>query len=265
MGNFVSKQGYTPKLGKNKTELPYSGHMEEKTTKTAQEQWRNEYIETIGRNVREYRDRLGFSAQQLSDRTEKAGFKIPRSSIANIETAVKKSYPIHEMVTLASALGLPLANLLANPYRALELVRPLGNAEPTPAYLCGGSTFDIRVILAGGSETELTYAADLVARLSDLYTARAYSEERADNYARQVNDGPLFPEFAISTEEAERLAEGYRHSASNFERVANQITELMGQKGVGWWTFEEHQLPKDMSRTAFWRSAVQNALMREQV
>lgn len=235
-------------MGKNKTKLPYSGHMEEKTAKTAQEQWRNEYTETIGRNVREYRDRLGISAQQLSDRTEKAGFKIPRSSIANIETAAKKSYPIHEMVTLASALGLPLNNLLANPYRPTELIRPLGNSVPLPAYLLGGSQGELDMIYNSGTATDITTAAQIVADLSEAYTEQ-WQYERLNQDVRELLDSPTLPPNVNATrEDLQALSRMYSKFAESRSLEAGVTVDMFIDRAMEWWEYENHVVPPALRR-----------------
>lgn len=235
-------------MGKNKTKLPYSGHMEEKTGKTAQEQWRDEYTETIGRNVREYRDRLGISAQQLSDRTEKAGFKIPRSSIANIETAAKKSYPIHEMVTLASALGLPPNNLLANPYRPTELIRPLGNSTPLPAYLLGGSQAERDAIFSAGTSTDLTAAAQLIADLAQAYTEQWQYEKLRQDIEELLKAPVLPPNVNTTRESLEALVGMYSRLTEARGVNAGETIDMLIDRSMEWWEYENHIVPSPLKR-----------------
>lgn len=248
LGNCVSKQDYTLEMGKNKTKLLYSGHMEEKAVKTAQEQWRNEYTETIGRNVREYRDRIGISAQQLSDRTDKAGFRIPRSSIANIETAAKKSYPIHEMVTLASALGLPLNNLLANPYRPTELIRPFGNSTPLPAYLLGGSQAERDMIFNSGTGTEVTHAAQLIADLSQAYTEQWQFKTLKDDVEKLIAAPALPPHVKSTKEDLESLVRMYANLAEARSIDAGETIDMLIEKSMTWWEFENHVVSPALKR-----------------
>lgn len=206
--------------------------MEEKTTKTAQEQWRDEYISTIARNVREYRDRLGISAQQLSDRTEKAGFKIPRSSIANIETGAKKSYPIHEMVTIARAFGLPIQGLLASPYHADELIRPYGDMEPIPAYNYRITPQEMELAQKSPLATVVTTAAESVGLLAESYSDYWLQQELIAFYNRMGH--------AVQDSESQQNIEHHHLIAEMELGTQRDLLKYFDSEGITVWSFENH-------------------------
>jgi transcriptional regulator with XRE-family HTH domain len=52
------------------------------------------------------------SAQQLADETERLGYGISRSQIANYESGRKKSLDVAELLVIAAALGVPPLQLL---------------------------------------------------------------------------------------------------------------------------------------------------------
>jgi len=86
--------------------------------------WPAEWAWQIGRNVATQRAKVGISARELSDRcTAIAGYPIPRSTIANLESGRKESMPVHEIAVIARALDVP----------PLRLLFPLGTEETVEA------------------------------------------------------------------------------------------------------------------------------------
>lgn len=81
--------------------------------------WPANWTAAIGKTVRLVRERQKLSAQQLSVRCAVAGYPIPRNTIANLENGRKETLPLHELVILARALGVP----------PVELLYPIGQTE----------------------------------------------------------------------------------------------------------------------------------------
>ena len=55
------------------------------------------------------------SAQQLADETERLGYGISRSQIANYESGRKKSLDVADLFVIAAALGVPPASFTGGP------------------------------------------------------------------------------------------------------------------------------------------------------
>ncbi len=63
------------------------------------------------------------SAQDLSNGCEEAGYLIPRSTIANIESGRKETVSLQELTVIAYVLGVPPLMLIFYPYDAAEVVQ----------------------------------------------------------------------------------------------------------------------------------------------
>ena len=79
------------------------------------ESWPDEITARIARAIKDLRgDRSG---QWLSDRTERLGHRVSRSTISEIETGRRKSITIADLIILARALDtVPLALIYPGPY-----------------------------------------------------------------------------------------------------------------------------------------------------
>jgi transcriptional regulator with XRE-family HTH domain len=56
------------------------------------------------RNVRRLRDRRGWTAQQLSERTGQVGYLVPRSVLANLESGRRHVVTVDELASFAAVL-----------------------------------------------------------------------------------------------------------------------------------------------------------------
>lgn len=74
--------------------------------------WSQAWAAEIGQNIQRIRKTLGVSASRLSEACSDLGYGIPRSTIANLESGRKESVPVHELVVIAEALGVPPLHLL---------------------------------------------------------------------------------------------------------------------------------------------------------
>lgn len=66
----------------------------------------------VGQAVKALRGRV--SAQALSDRTADLGLRVPRSTIADMETGRRRHVAVHELLMLAAALGTTPSDLLTH-------------------------------------------------------------------------------------------------------------------------------------------------------
>jgi hypothetical protein len=72
--------------------------------------WAEEQARTIGQAVRELRGKK--TGQWLSDETERAGHRVPRTTISELESGKRKSVSTAELCLLAWALKVPPVRLL---------------------------------------------------------------------------------------------------------------------------------------------------------
>jgi transcriptional regulator with XRE-family HTH domain len=76
------------------------------------DEWPAQWSKQIGTRLQRYRKAAKLSASALSERCSEAGYPIPRSTIANLESGRKEAVPVHEVVVLAKALAIPPLALL---------------------------------------------------------------------------------------------------------------------------------------------------------
>jgi transcriptional regulator with XRE-family HTH domain len=74
--------------------------------------WDEALHERIADAIRAARRQSRMSAQQLADETERLGYRISRSQIANYESGRKKSLDVAELLVIAAALRVPPLQLL---------------------------------------------------------------------------------------------------------------------------------------------------------
>lgn len=74
--------------------------------------WPEEWTRRIGRTLATLRAERAVSGRELSERCATLGHPMPRNVIANLESGRKTSLPVHELVVLATALGVPPVSLL---------------------------------------------------------------------------------------------------------------------------------------------------------
>ncbi|MHB9862024.1 helix-turn-helix domain-containing protein [Streptomyces sp. YIM S03343] len=112
------------------------------TQRPTESPWSERLALSVAQEVRRHRQRLGMSAQQLSDRCAELGMPIQRSVLANMESGRRSTVMVAEVLVLAAALDVAPAQLVfpvgyeeaceALPERSLEPIDALdwfaGNA-----------------------------------------------------------------------------------------------------------------------------------------
>lgn len=124
--------------------------------------WSAELTRSIAVQVRLKRKALGWSAQALANRCDAAGFPIPRSTIAKLESGRRDSISIAELMILARALGVAPIDLICPP-------ETRGRVWITPVELL--RSLDARLWWRGGSDIDpslIEQARQTAALLSGL-------------------------------------------------------------------------------------------------
>ncbi|WP_091465372.1 helix-turn-helix domain-containing protein [Paenarthrobacter nitroguajacolicus] len=85
--------------------------------------WASSVSARVGKNIQKARKEASMSAQDLSNGCEEAGYLIPRSTIANIESGRKETVSLQELTVIAYVLGVPPLMLIFYPYDAAEVVQ----------------------------------------------------------------------------------------------------------------------------------------------
>ena len=97
--------------------------------------WGEQITHAVGENITKYREYLGWSAQELSNKTTEAGATVARSSIAKLEAKTKKTVTYQELVPLAYAFGLPVEMLVINLFDPSQPYLLAPKAEKLPGYI----------------------------------------------------------------------------------------------------------------------------------
>lgn len=92
----------------------------------AKEKWRRDVTTAIGREVARLRNKQGMSAESLGRRCSDLGYPMARNSVMNLEHGRNKTIPVHEVVVIATALGVAPIDLLFPPN---QMTRYLPNDE----------------------------------------------------------------------------------------------------------------------------------------
>src|SRR5215469_13203750 len=69
----------------------------------------------IGKQVAEFRERLGWSAARLASELQKAGIQWERPDVTKLERGFRKSVTVDQALALAAVLNVPLVHLLVPP------------------------------------------------------------------------------------------------------------------------------------------------------
>ena len=84
--------------------------------------WPGSWTHAIGREVARLRKERGLTVAALCDVCADLGIPVPRNTVGNLENGRKETLPLHELVTLATALGVsPLALAYPEDGRAWEV------------------------------------------------------------------------------------------------------------------------------------------------
>jgi transcriptional regulator with XRE-family HTH domain len=76
--------------------------------------WSGRITKAVARRIRRWREDIGLSAQQLSERTRELGFEVPRTVIANLENGRRETLSVAEFLVISAALDIPPVLLLAD-------------------------------------------------------------------------------------------------------------------------------------------------------
>lgn len=217
---------------------------------TTQEKWLHEYAANVSNNIAQYRKYLRISAEELSKLTEEVGYKIPRSSIANIENHKKKTITSHELSIIAAALGIPPEGLIWNILKPAETF----NYTPTSQLLPGYMVLS-QVIENGLLPTRRTNLKDTLSSISFLNMA--YSQASTKKFAARTY-------YSTAAENAENLghhslAENIKssirlkevHAAALMHSLTDRVSELQAQ-GISTWDAQQHLFWASIPDTDFY-------------
>lgn len=208
------------------------------TEATTQEKWLQEYASRIANHIAQYRRYLGISAEELSKLTEEVGYKIPRSSIANIENHKKKTITSHELSIIAAALGVPPEGLTWDIFKPAEKFSYTPTSDRLPGYMVLSEAKKNE--LTPINKTRLTEILNHLAfvnivysqALSQEYIARTYYSVVANNAARLGHEA-----LAKNINNSIRLKE--INAAAQVHSLTDRL-ESLEDLGVPPWGAQEH-------------------------
>ncbi|MFW0170514.1 helix-turn-helix domain-containing protein [Rothia sp. P4278] len=208
------------------------------TEATIQEKWLQEYASRIADHIAQYRRYLGISAEELSKLTEEVGYKIPRSSIANIENHKKKTITSHELSIIAAALGVPPEGLIWDIFNPAETFSYTPTSRQLPGYLVFYEA--IKNELTHARDSRLTKILKTISfinlvysqALSQKYIARTYYSVVANNAARLGHET-----LAKNINDSIRLKE--INAAAQLYSLTDRL-ETLEDLGVPPWGAQEH-------------------------
>lgn len=79
---------------------------------TTDEEWRSAWTSLVGQEVARVRRQQGMSAQALAEACTELGVPMQRGSITKLENGHRKGVDVHDVVAIATALGVAPAELL---------------------------------------------------------------------------------------------------------------------------------------------------------
>lgn len=154
--------------------------------------WSARWSAEIGRNVAALRRERGLSARELSERCADLGYPVPRSTIANLESAERRTVPLQEVVVLARALDAPPARLLydlragATPVEALPGIYQLP-MDAVEWFAGERSTYDDDPLVAL-ARSEAHTRGVLRTLTSDLHSAERQARAREAGLTQHAPD-----------------------------------------------------------------------------
>lgn len=225
-------------------QLTRLGHM---TEATVQEKWLQDYATRVANHIAQYRKYLKISAEELSKLTEEVGYKIPRSSIANIENHKKKTITSHELSIISAALGIPPEGLIWNIFNPAETFSYTPTSKKLPGYLVFSEAIKNELPPTQVSRlTEILKAISFInmvysQALSQEYAARTYYSVAANNAARLGHET-----LSKNINDSIRLKE--INAAAQFHSLAQRISDLKARGVLPWEAFE-HMFIADVPDT----------------
>ncbi|MFC8039622.1 helix-turn-helix domain-containing protein [Paenarthrobacter sp. NPDC057355] len=196
--------------------------------------WAASVAGRVGSNIQRARKDLGMSAQHLSDGCEAAGYPIPRSTIANLESGRKETVSLQELMVIAQVLGVPPITLIYSPFQVADMVELVPGVERLSVDAAEEFTF---------RNPGLSNLADLTEQAISLRGLEHAASELARR-ARLVSSGDIGPEAArgqrglddqsiadLARQEAQSIASGI----STILRKARRLRQRLVAAGVPVW------------------------------
>ncbi|WP_326504146.1 helix-turn-helix transcriptional regulator [Rothia nasimurium] len=208
------------------------------TEAKVQEEWLQDYATRIANHIAQYRKYLKISGEELSRLTEEVGYKIPRSSIANIENHKKKTITSHELSIISAALGVPPEGLIWNIFKPAETFSYSPTSHALPGYLVlnEASKNEVLPIQAG----KLTELLEEINQLNLYYSNGAShlydSRVPLANAARRAQALGL-DDLAYEINEKGREAEIWGFPT---EMAVDPLKTVLRLKGVQTWELKDH-------------------------
>lgn len=211
------------------------------TEASLQEKWLQDYATRVANHIAQYRKYLKISAEDLSKLTEEVGYKIPRSSIANIENHKKKTITSHELSIIAGAFGVPPEGLIWNVLKPAEMFSYTPTSRQLPGYMVLSEANKNGLIKF--RESNLTNAIDYISlvnleysqALSKKYAARTYYRSAA-KVAEQLGHLALAQEINNAAKNKEITAAAQLNNqsmrVSHLERVG--VTPWAPSQHIFW-------------------------------
>jgi len=69
--------------------------------------WSERFTHTVVVGIKAYREQRGWKVQELADRCTELGYPMRRTTLSNLESGLRKSITLHEVLIIAVALGVP--------------------------------------------------------------------------------------------------------------------------------------------------------------
>lgn len=202
------------------------------------QEWAKSWTLAIGQQLAKVRGERGLSARELSEKTEKLGYPIPRNTITNLENGRKTSVSVAEITVLAAALNIPPVLLLYS--MADEAAEQLPGQHVTPVeainwFGADGEDLNFREVQRmNARDGDESVPGDL-RDLDALFAARLYLHalrglELAERDAQAFEEAA--PTDKISAEQLAGLAQWERKSAEQFAGFLRSSLRDVRQTGV---------------------------------
>jgi len=69
--------------------------------------WGERFTRTVVAGIKAYREQREWKVQELADRCTELGYPMRRTTLSNLESGLRKSITLHELLIIAVALGVP--------------------------------------------------------------------------------------------------------------------------------------------------------------
>lgn len=173
------------------------------------------------------------SAQQLSDGCESAGYPIPRSTIANLESGRKETVSLQEVLVIAQVLELPPITLIYSPWDVAETVQVVPGVDLLGVDASDRFTYSgPDVSVWGNLNYDALVLRDLEQRASLLFVRNKFL--RSGDVEPAAAGGGRLDDESVA-ELAEQEAESNTRSAVALLRKARPLREGLVKAGVRVW------------------------------